>query len=157
MLRGAGAASLIGLSGCTAASAQRPSLIDAAPPTSLPPRFGRQVRAAGQVDDVDAASPARELTTPQTNPHRSIIGFTQPREIEVFAGPNEASEITHVMDNPTTTGGQLVFLAINSTSAWQQVLLPVRPNGSKGWVRTTDLALAEHFYRIQVDLSLIHI
>ena len=151
MLRGAGAAGVISLTGCAAAGAERPTLVATPPPTAFPPRFGRQVRAEGQA--FDTAEPARELTTPEVDPHRSVIGFTQPAQIEVFSGPSESADVTHVMDNPTTTGGQLVFLTINSTRQWQQVLLPVRPNGSTGWVRTSDLALAEHFYRIQVDLA----
>ena len=153
MLAAAGAASVVGLTSCAVAGAQRPTLVSAAPPTTLRPRFGRQVRAAGDASDIDDAEPARTLGVPREDPHRSIIAFAQPDQIQVFAGPNESAEITHVMENPTTTGGQLVFLTIDSTREWQHVLLPVRPNGSSGWVRTADLALAEHFYRIQVDLE----
>jgi lipoprotein-anchoring transpeptidase ErfK/SrfK len=36
---------------------------------------------------------------------------------------------------------------------WLQVLLPVRPNGSTGWVRAADVSLATTAYRITVELA----
>ena len=82
-----------------------------------------------------------------------MIAIASIPQVEVFASPSEDSEITHVMDNPTLTNGPLVFLTIQNAGDWQEVLLPVRPNGSSGWVRTTDVGLAEHLFRIQVDLQ----
>ncbi len=149
LLRGAGAASLATIAGCSAAAA-RPRLIEATPPTTLPPRFGRQVTGAGQL----GGARARQATDSDAeNQHRSIIAFAAVPEIQVFEAPNGASEVTHVMDNPTATNGQLVFLVVEVADDWLQVLLPVRPNGSTGWVRLADVTLAQHFFRMQVDLA----
>ena len=38
-------------------------------------------------------------------------------------------------------------------SAWYEVLLPLRPNGSSGWVRAEDVTLKRIDQRIDVDLS----
>ena len=57
------------------------------------------------------------------------------------------------MDNPTPTNGPLVFLTLTNTSEWHEVLLPVRPNGSRGWVRNSEVDLAAHNFRIQIDLD----
>ncbi|MFI7449354.1 L,D-transpeptidase [Nonomuraea sp. NPDC049714] len=35
--------------------------------------------------------------------------------------------------------------------AWLQVLLPIRPNGSKGWIKAADVTLAETSYRVEID------
>jgi lipoprotein-anchoring transpeptidase ErfK/SrfK len=55
--------------------------------------------------------------------------------------------------NPTTSGSALVFLVDgrDAGGAWLPVLLPVRPNGSKGWVRAADVTLVSNEYRIVVD------
>lgn len=37
------------------------------------------------------------------------------------------------------------------------MLLPVRPNGSEGWIRTEDVTLSTHPYRIVVALSALRI
>jgi hypothetical protein len=57
------------------------------------------------------------------------------------------------MQNPTKVGGPLVFLARYETDAWVNVLLPVRPNGTTGWVRKDDVSMSYHQYRIEVTLD----
>jgi len=57
------------------------------------------------------------------------------------------------LDNPTRSGAPLVLLVEGSDAGWLHVLLPVRPNGSDGWVRSSDVRLYSHPYRILVDLS----
>ena len=49
---------------------------------------------------------------------------------------------------------QQVFLAEALQPGWVQILLPIRPNGSTGWVRSTDVQLAVNTYRVVVQLSL---
>ena len=147
LLQGLGVTGLAGLAGCSAAGAQRPSLISATPPTSAP-QFGRQIVSAQQISTVEAQAAEQDL-----NPLRSITATALVPQIEVFASPDEDAEVTHVMDNPTATNGPLVFLTTFNAVDWNEVLLPVRPNGSKGWVRSSDLILASHMYRIQVDLQ----
>ena len=36
---------------------------------------------------------------------------------------------------------------------WYQIRLPIRPNGSTGWVRATDLTVATIVYSMSIDLS----
>jgi lipoprotein-anchoring transpeptidase ErfK/SrfK len=58
-----------------------------------------------------------------------------------------------VLANPTVTDGELVFLVDRADGDWLQVLLPVKPNGSTGWIRAGDVALASNPYRIVVNLD----
>jgi lipoprotein-anchoring transpeptidase ErfK/SrfK len=47
-----------------------------------------------------------------------------------------------------------VFLAESvRPDGWTQILLPIRPNGSTGWVRTTDVQLALNTYKVVVSLA----
>jgi lipoprotein-anchoring transpeptidase ErfK/SrfK len=49
------------------------------------------------------------------------------------------------------SGAQQTFLLVNRRSGWLQIELPVRPNGSSGWVRETDARLAGLRYGIKVS------
>lgn len=54
--------------------------------------------------------------------------------------------------NPTY-GSPRVFLVKQERGDWLEVYLPARPNGSTGWINKGDVSLAEHTYRILVELS----
>jgi hypothetical protein len=59
--------------------------------------------------------------------------------------------------NPTATGGALVFLVLTPpdrvSTEWLEVMLPVRPNGTVGWIRTSDVDLSLDPFRIEIDVS----
>jgi len=52
--------------------------------------------------------------------------------------------------NPQPSGAPLVFLVRRQAGAWVQVELPVRPNGSTGWVRAADVTVTGVAYRVDV-------
>lgn len=89
--------------------------------------------------------------------HSFTAGSAIPGGLEVFAAPSPAAGTSpsFVQDNPTWEGFPLVVLVIDQSDdgAWSQVRLPRRPNGSTGWVRTSDLSLWEVPNRIEVSLS----
>ncbi|NUO97768.1 MAG: L,D-transpeptidase, partial [Nonomuraea sp.] len=53
--------------------------------------------------------------------------------------------------SPNDYGATRVFLVERDEGEWLQVLLPIRPNGSKGWIRAADVTLAETSYRVEID------
>jgi lipoprotein-anchoring transpeptidase ErfK/SrfK len=62
--------------------------------------------------------------------------------------------------NPTDADGAkvapVVFLArgaYDPASAWVQVFLPTRPNGSSGWIRADQVTVTTHTYRVRVELG----
>jgi lipoprotein-anchoring transpeptidase ErfK/SrfK len=62
-------------------------------------------------------------------------------------------EPSRALENPTEVGAPLVFLVERRRSDWLKVLLPVRPNGSTGWIRSDQVRLTEHDFRIEVYLN----
>jgi lipoprotein-anchoring transpeptidase ErfK/SrfK len=46
-----------------------------------------------------------------------------------------------------------VFLVKEQRNGWVRVLLPVRPNGSTGWVRASDVILTPNQYHVSVSLG----
>jgi lipoprotein-anchoring transpeptidase ErfK/SrfK len=55
--------------------------------------------------------------------------------------------------NPSTGVPQTFLVESQRPDGWVQVLLPVRPNGSTGWVRASDVTLSPNPFRIDVSLS----
>jgi lipoprotein-anchoring transpeptidase ErfK/SrfK len=54
---------------------------------------------------------------------------------------------------PTSKVPQVFLVKTQRSDGWVQVLLPVRPNGSTGWVKTADVTLTANPYRIDVELA----
>jgi len=61
--------------------------------------------------------------------------------------------VVRTLDHPQPSGAPLTFLLKDDRPGWLQVHLPVRPNGSTGWVREADVTVAGVPYRIDVFRS----
>jgi lipoprotein-anchoring transpeptidase ErfK/SrfK len=73
--------------------------------------------------------------------------------VEVRARPDAAQPPERSLDRRDETSGQLVFVVDAQQGEWLQVLLPVRPNGSTGWIRASDVSLATNPFAVRVSLS----
>ena len=69
------------------------------------------------------------------------------------AGRSDAAVVAN-LDNPLPSGAPLTFLVLRNEGAWTEVSLPIRPNGSTGWVPTESLRLTNVPYRVEVALGL---
>lgn len=73
----------------------------------------------------------------------SVSVYARPgdREPEGSVEPREGQE------------SPLVFSVLRSRDGWLEVLLPVRPNESTGWIRERDVSLGATDWEIEIDLS----
>jgi lipoprotein-anchoring transpeptidase ErfK/SrfK len=55
--------------------------------------------------------------------------------------------------NPASAVPQVFLVESQRADGWVQVLLPVRPNGSVGWVHASDVTLTQNPFHIDVSLS----
>lgn len=105
---------------------------------------------------VTTAAPATTTTSaPSADPTFSFVATATVDSVDVFDAPDPAAEPAQSLDNPTENGGPLVFLVKDkdSTPDWLEVYLPVRPNGSSGWIRAGDVELAVDDYRVEVAIG----
>lgn len=73
--------------------------------------------------------------------------------VPIYDSPGAAQPVRS-LDNPDVWGGPLVFLLKQKAGLdWFEVFVPVRPNGSTGWIRASDVRLSTHDYRILVELG----
>lgn len=86
-------------------------------------------------------------------PGTAVVAEAVVAELVIFDEPTGGSP-TRRLKNPIATGGPLVLLTDGEIGGDRvKVSLPVRPNGSTGWVQATDVRLLTNAYRVQVDLS----
>ena len=97
---------------------------------------------------------AHEAFTARTPRPGHVVTTTVARarynRISIFDGVNGRRQMS--LKNARPISAPLVFLVQHREGDWLKVLLPVRPNGSSGWVRTTDVAMTRHQFRIVVEL-----
>ena len=55
--------------------------------------------------------------------------------------------------NPTYFGNPLVMVVTGVEGDWLKVSIPARPNGQEGWVRASDVNLAQHTFHAELVLS----
>jgi lipoprotein-anchoring transpeptidase ErfK/SrfK len=78
--------------------------------------------------------------------------------VDIFASPVQP-EPTKSLDNPQPSGAApgstfpLRMLVVEDRGDWLKVLLPIRPNGSSGWVRRSVVDLEVHDYHAVVELG----
>jgi lipoprotein-anchoring transpeptidase ErfK/SrfK len=80
-------------------------------------------------------------------------------QVAVYDSPG-AAEPSRKLDNPWLVDPQVptskvtqVFLVKEQRPNWVQVLLPVRPNGSTGWVKASDVKITSNPFAIKVSLG----
>lgn len=101
--------------------------------------------------------PAPTTTLP---PFTSTIAEAVVPEIAVFETPEAPLPSRtlpnpwHVNDDPSEpTVAQVFLVEEQRDDGWVRVLLPVRPNGTSGWVRASDVKLSHTPYHITVELG----
>jgi lipoprotein-anchoring transpeptidase ErfK/SrfK len=123
---------VVAVAGCT--SPHQRADVDAGPPSTDPP----------------ATAPAATTTT--VDPHQTVVATVVGPSIDIFDEPG-AAKPARTMPSPRPSGQEQVFLVLEDRGDWLSVLLPVRPNGTTGWIRAADVDLSVHDYRILVELD----
>jgi lipoprotein-anchoring transpeptidase ErfK/SrfK len=70
----------------------------------------------------------------------------------IYATPEDGQPASS-LDNPNENGAPLVFLVKERRGDWLNVYLPVRPNGSTGWVHAADATVASNPYSVDIALA----
>jgi lipoprotein-anchoring transpeptidase ErfK/SrfK len=96
-----------------------------------------------------AATPSTTAVQPEPG---ALVAQAQVASVPVFEAPSAVTPKLK-LSNPNEDGAPRVFLVEAEQPDWLQVLLPVRPNGSTGWIRRSDVSLARTAYRVRVELG----
>lgn len=79
----------------------------------------------------------------EQHPGESIVATAVTRSVPIYRSPSARHPFTR-LPNPTKIGAPLVFLVKSRGNGWEQVFLPIRPDGSTGWVKDRHHGTDEH-------------
>lgn len=122
---------------------------------------GGSVEAGGDGSTTTTA-PTPTTTTAPVPAYQSTVATAKVPQVIVIDGPDPATAtIVTVFDNPVvkvdadgnTYEVPLVFLVEEQSGDFVNVLLPIRPNGSTGWIRATDVDLTPNNFKVTVELT----
>jgi len=86
----------------------------------------------------------------------TVVGQATVPKLTARAEPGDDASVVASLANPIASGTPLVVQVVPGSAGspdgqWLEVLLPVEPNGTTGWVRTSEVRLSSTPYRIYVD------
>lgn len=79
----------------------------------------------------------------------SIVIRAKGPSLNIYFSPVAKTPMSR-LSNPNEAGAPRVLLVVNQVPGWYRVLLPVRPNGSHGWVKATDVTASKTAYHVTV-------
>lgn len=85
-------------------------------------------------------------------PHDSLVADAAVPRVAVYEDPLDF-EPAHSLSNPTHEGVLLIFAVLSQRGQWLNVRLPMRPNGSTGWIKASDVRIRKVPNRIVIDRS----
>ena len=110
------------------------------------------------------SSPAYTVSTTTPDTARTLVGYSgyaatvKPASIEVRDAPAPGAPVRVVLPDHNENGAPQTFFIKDeqrdaSGEVWYRVLLPIRPNGTTGWVRAADVEVSGLPYRLVVYLA----
>jgi len=84
-------------------------------------------------------------------PGSSLVATARGSQVTIRTAPGAGARSS--LKNPTAIGAPLTFLVLESRPGWLKVQLPMRPNGSSGWVAQADVTLSTTPYRLVISMS----
>jgi hypothetical protein len=139
-----------------------PSMANLTSPSDLPPRTNTRVSVNGSDASIDppiAANdpwPVEFKLTESNQPSRLRLRVKCPAtdlatavmirikpgaSIKTWGTPDTAFPSNHTLVIGTDSTNSLVFPVLEKRPGWLLVRVPVKPNGSKAWIRATDVKL----------------
>jgi lipoprotein-anchoring transpeptidase ErfK/SrfK len=101
--------------------------------------------------------PAATTTTVPAAPPPSLVATTKVASLQVYDQPAATGKVVTTLSAKTDYGLPRTLLATEVQPGWLQVLLPIRPNSTQGWVRASDVTTTTTDYLLRIALSTHHL
>lgn len=87
----------------------------------------------------------------------TTIGLMRVDEVVAHDAPSDDAAVLARFPRINAQGAEQVFPILGDRfrddALWHEVMLPIRPNGTTGWIRANTLRYGRSDYRIEVDLQ----
>jgi lipoprotein-anchoring transpeptidase ErfK/SrfK len=120
----------------------------------MPPQAAAEVTAAVATvpEPPTTAAAARIVSSAGT-----VVARARGDVVVARARPTDDAQILAELANPIASGGALVFRVLTppdqAPAEWLEVMLPVRPNGTVGWIKAGEVDLSLDPFRIEIDTT----
>lgn len=82
----------------------------------------------------------------------SVIARANGDSVDVFRNPADPNTSLRLIKG-RSVAGPVVLMAVGAAGDFVRVAIPLRPNGTLGWVRRSDVTLVRSAFRVEIDLS----
>ena len=82
----------------------------------------------------------------------AVIASATDRSVEVFRIPDDRRDVLR-LDSGRSVFGSVRLLALGARGDYIRVAVPIRPNGTVGWVKRSEVNLSRTALRIVIELS----
>jgi lipoprotein-anchoring transpeptidase ErfK/SrfK len=123
-------------------ASDRPTVAEAVSPTT---------EAAASATTEPAGRPPSDAPSQEQAPEVTIARAEG--TLTVRAQPDDGADVVAELAAQTEFGSQRALLVTERQAGWVRVQLPVRPNGSQGWVPEAAVELVAGEHRVEVDLA----
>ncbi len=115
--------------------------------------------SGGSGGDARAAGPVKATTTSTTAPAFTpfATATTKGTPITVYDSPAATGKVVTTLSPQTEYLQPRTLLITDTQPGWLHALLPMRPNGSTGWVKESDVTVGSTPFEIKVSLSQHHV
>ena len=130
------------------------ALLQAAARATTPsPRSPASGRSASSTAGPAAPTGATSGPSRQRVVSGRVARPARPAPLVVRAEGRDAARVVATLPATTPLGSARVLQVLRVSGRWVLVALPVRPNGTTGWVQAADVVLQDVTQRLVVDLS----
>ena len=104
------------------------------------------------------SAPTTTSTVRPPELHETFVATVKP-EIELLTALDEPDgepvQLEFAITNPTYFGNELVLMVTERSpdGEWLKVQIPVRPNGTEGWIRADHAEISSHHVRAEINLT----
>ena len=133
--------------------------VTTAPPVSAPTATDPAAPATTSPSTTTTFAPAPVTSVPNASPEpashsvpQTLVAHLVPPLVQIYAHPSDAQSIA-ALSSSTEFGNVRALPVVEHAPDWLEVLLPLRPNGSTGWIRARDAQLGYVYDEIAVDLA----
>lgn len=127
-------------------------MLSLAAPAGAAQAGGKAAGAGRFVGYAQAPASASAGGPTSTGPADSLVADAAVPRVAIYDAPG-AARPTRSLSNPTREGVLLIFGVNEQRGQWLNVKLPMRPNGSTGWIKASDVKLRKVSNRVVVTLS----
>jgi lipoprotein-anchoring transpeptidase ErfK/SrfK len=137
----------LAIGACSKATTATPVTDPTSAPTTVAP--DQPGTSPTQVPELEAPDPTAKPVVAQS----ASTNVQAKGDLEVYERPDGKAKVLTTLKAKTGLGSKTTLVVVDQRDGWYQVSLPIRPNGSTGWVKAGNVSPRQNDVSVTVDLG----